>query len=172
MSVVRHISDLHLGHKKILHFSPNRGGTNVDEHDEWIVKQWNSVVGKRDIVYVHGDVCFDMEKMPLFNRMNGKKRLIIGNHDKFDMGVYLKYFEQVHGFMKYKGYWLSHAPIHPDELRGGINIYGHVHNNPIKDPRYACVCVEQLDGKPIAFDEIKKRYPLLPKNKAGDSSDM
>ena len=31
------IGDLHLGHKKILDFSPQRGGTNVDEHNEWII---------------------------------------------------------------------------------------------------------------------------------------
>jgi len=34
MSKVRIISDLHLGHKKILQFSPQRGGTTIEEQDE------------------------------------------------------------------------------------------------------------------------------------------
>jgi calcineurin-like phosphoesterase family protein len=128
------------------------------------VNKWNSVVTKRDVVYVLGDVCFDVSKMPLLDTMLGTKYLIIGNHDTFQLGVYQKYFKKIHGFRTYKGYWISHAPIHPDELRGRRNIHGHVHNNPIMlkgyepDLRYIPVCVEQLNGYPVPFDKIKERY--------------
>ena len=51
------ISDLHLGHRKILEYSPARGGKTIDEHDEWLVSQWNSVVrNKKDLVWVLGDI--------------------------------------------------------------------------------------------------------------------
>ncbi len=155
MSKVYFWSDLHLGHKSIVKFSgPMRGHvSSTEEHDEWIVNQWNSVVKKRDIVYVLGDVCFDINKMVLFNKMNGTKYLIMGNHDEFDIGVYLKYFKKVKGFIKHKGFWISHAPIHPDELRGKFNIHGHVHANTILDARYINVCPEH-NSVPVLFDDL------------------
>jgi len=160
MSKVYFISDLHLGHKSICEFSgPARGGvTTVDEHDNYIIDRWNSIVTKHDLVYVLGDVCFDMKSLPCLKEMKGTKHLIYGNHDKFSHGVYTKYFNKIHGFMKYKGTaWLSHAPIHPMELRGKPNIHGHVHANSIPDPRYINVSVEALRGVPIVWEEIVSR---------------
>lgn len=128
----------------------------VEEHDNYIVRQWNSVVSKNDLVYVLGDVCFDKTKLPLLKRMKGNKHLILGNHDEFSLETYKPYFNKIHGFMKYKGVaWLSHAPIHPDELRGKWNIHGHVHHKTLPDYRYINVGVEVLDGKPISWDELQ-----------------
>lgn len=157
MSIVRFISDLHLGHKTICQFSGSYRGntTNVDDHDLWIVNQWNSVVSKNDLVYVLGDVAFDKEKIKLLKKMKGNKHLIVGNHDKFSMEVYREYFNKIHGFEKYKGKaWLSHAPIHPSELRGKWNIHGHVHQKEVDDLRYISVCVEAVSGKPISWEEL------------------
>lgn len=161
MSNVFFISDLHLGHEKILEFSPRRGGTNVIEHSEWLVNQWNKRVGKKDIVYVLGDVCFKKGHLHYLVQMNGKKNLILGNHDEFPISTYQIYFNKIHGITKYKGFWLSHAPVHPNELRRKMNIHGHVHNNTIRrasdgflDRRYINVSVENLeDGMPISLDE-------------------
>jgi calcineurin-like phosphoesterase family protein len=155
VSRVFFISDLHLGHRSILQFAgPLRGGTTVDEHDEWLVNQWNSVVGNRDLVWVLGDVAFDIDKMPLLAQMKGRKKLVRGNHDKFDLGVYLKYFDDVHGLVKYRDFWLSHAPIHPSELRGRKNIHGHTHHTCIPSPDYVNVSVEQLYGVPVTFEKV------------------
>lgn len=157
MSIVRFISDLHLGHKSICEFSGKyRGGvTTVEDHNKWIVDQWNSVVTKNDLVYVLGDVCFDKDTLPLLKKMKGNKHLILGNHDKFPLQVYLQYFNKVHGFEKYKGRaWLSHSPIHPNELRGKWNIHGHVHQNIVDDLRYISVCVEAVSGKPISWNDL------------------
>lgn len=40
---------------------------------------------------------------------------------------------KVYSLVKYKGFWLSHAPIHPEELRGCKNIHGHCHDAVISD---------------------------------------
>lgn len=172
MSKVRFIGDLHLGHKNIASFSgPERGGiTNVDEHDKWIVEQWNSVCAKNDIIWVHGDACMDKDKLPLLKKMKGNKHLILGNHDKFGLDVYKPYFNKIHGFLRYKGLWLSHAPVHPSELRGKLNVHGHTHKqvmmrwNPEikgfeKDPNYICVSVEQVNGQPMELEVIKTMMP-------------
>ena len=155
MGNVYHIADLHLGHNNILVFSEDyRMFDDIDEHDEWIVSQWNSVVNRKDKVFVHGDVCMDIKKLPLFDRMKGNKTLIMGNHDNFKSEEYLKYFSRLEGLVKYKGTWLSHAPLHPEELRGCKNIHGHLHEDTIKDTRYSCVSVEQNNGVPERFSDL------------------
>lgn len=162
MSRVYFISDLHLGHKSIINWSREQRGrpNTIHEHDQWIVDQWNSVVNKKDKVFVLGDVCFDMKSMYMLDDMYGEKVLIRGNHDKYHLTVYLRYFRDVQGFVKYKDVWLSHSPIHPLELRGKKNVHGHVHNQPIPDDNYISVCVEALNGVPISYDEIKSKYLL------------
>lgn len=153
------ISDLHFGHAKILEFSPNRYGSCIEEHDEWLVESWNEVVGKKDTVWVLGDVSMGNAGMKHVGRLNGFKKLIKGNHDNQALRNYTKYFSQIHGIVKYKQAWLSHCPIHPDEIRKQkFNIHGHVHNNSINDLRYINVCVEALNGTPISYEEIEKRY--------------
>lgn len=167
MSKIFFISDLHLGHKNILKFSLMRGGTDLHSHSEWLVEQWNSVVTKRDLVWVLGDVCFDKDHLKYLKRMNGNKHLILGNHDIFSLDTYSKYFNKIHGFMKYKGMWLSHAPIHKNHLRACINIHGHlhdrvveeydeIHNRIIPDTSYINVCVEQCDGVPQTLEALTR----------------
>lgn len=150
------ISDLHLGHKKILDFSNEfRSGATVDEHDSWIIDQWNSVITERDTVYVLGDVAFSREALKKCLLLRGNKKLITGNHDVYKMHEYSEAgFEVIRGLVRYKGFWLSHAPIHPLELRGLHNIHGHLHDRVIDDDRYVNVCVERLGGKPT---EILRR---------------
>lgn len=178
MSKVRFIGDLHLGHESIVKFSSSFRGnvTNVDEHDAWIVEQWNSVVAKNDTVKVLGDVCFDDKKLPLLKKMKGNKHLYLGNHDQASIDKYKEYFSYIHAFHKYKGIWIGHCPIHPDELRGRYQIHGHVHQNIIKDDRYLCVSVEMVGGKPMAFEDIVAQfhargleYPIVKKK---DYEDM
>ena len=166
MSQVYVISDLHIGHERIIEFAGNyRDGDTFMENVEHIKQKWNKRVTKKDKVFVLGDVCMNIHLMPLFDELHGTKILIRGNHDDFDMSVYTKYFKEIHGLYRYKrkGFscWMSHAPIHPDELRGRINVHGHVHQNSIRvnnmlDDRYVNACVENSDGGPIPMDDIVK----------------
>lgn len=161
------ISDLHLGHKGILNFSPNRAGTTIDQHDAILEERYRSVVKPRDVVWFLGDVAFTVEKLRSIKFWPGRKNLIRGNHDKFPFSEYTKIFSDIHGIVKRKGYWLSHCPIHPDELRGCKNIHGHIHNNVLDDPRYISVCVESTGGFPIRLSEIADgRYSTAQKNGA------
>lgn len=168
MSEVFHVGDLHFGHKNIAKFRPTVGGILVNdesEHREVVIQLWNATVAKRDVVWLHGDILFDASLLHHLGRLNGNKNLILGNHD-----VQLKdwvYFNKVCGFEKYKRSWLSHAPIHPAELRGKINIHGHVHYATITDEtglpdrRYFNVSLENTGGCPIAYNVIME---LLCKN--------
>ena len=149
------ISDLHFGHRNICKYRPFK---TPAEHDEYIIQQWNSVVRKKRChVWVLGDMCihnkaYDMDQ--LISRLNGNINLITGNH------CHMPYYNHnkinvMTGIYKKYGYWLSHCPIHPVELRGKRNIHGHVHNKTLPDPRYINVCVENINYTPISLDQIR-----------------
>lgn len=105
-------------------------------------ESWKEHVRKKDHVYVLGDVAMNRESLQLLSRWPGIKTLILGNHDEFKISEYMCVFAKVHGFMRYKEFWLSHPPIHANELRGKRNIHGHVHYASVDDTRYVNVCVE------------------------------
>ena len=157
MSGVFFISDLHLQHKNILKFAGEyRKGETVDQHDQWLIDSINSRVEPRDKLFIMGDVAFSLDGLARLEDLLCKNLVLIkGNHDNYPMSEYLKYFTEVHGLMAYKKFWLSHAPIHPCELRGRKNIHGHVHQNTIDDDNYINVCVEKLHGLPVSLDELR-----------------
>lgn len=162
MSQVFFISDLHFGHKRITDFSPKlRTGDDWLENMHILIANWNSVVKKRDVVWVLGDVAFSQDGYDALGELAGRKKMVRGNHDEyFTTEEWLKHFESVDGFVKYKQYWLSHAPMHPAELRGRGNIHGHVHSNHIRnaygelDGRYINVSAEAVRETPISFQHI------------------
>lgn len=165
MANVYFISDLHLAHKRILEFARQyRQGTTVEEHDNILIENLCKTLNKRSVLYILGDVCFGGEET-LFRlkEVPGRKILVRGNHDTLPIKSYLEVFEEVYGIVKYKGFWLSHAPVHPEELRGCRNIHGHVHHKSLRqapagglyDSRYINVSVEALGGIPINLQDIR-----------------
>jgi len=120
------ISDLHLSHKNM---AIRRGFIDEIEHDEHIIKSWNSVVNKKDTVYVLGDIT--MEKISpyeLLNRLNGIINVVGGNHDmKNHTKTMLEYVNSYAGMIDYKEFILTHCPVHPSQLehRYSKNIHGH-----------------------------------------------
>ena len=75
-------SDLHFGHRNIIKYC-NRLWNTVEEMDEALIHNWNSVVGKNDIGVDLGDFAFASNQRwrELVSRLNGKHYLILGNHD-------------------------------------------------------------------------------------------
>jgi calcineurin-like phosphoesterase family protein len=164
MSIVRFIADLHLSHQNM---ATRRGFSTVEEHDEHIIAKWNSVVNKRDVTYILGDVTMEKSSpYPLLDRLNGIKHIVLGNHDRRqDTKKLFDYAESVGGMLQYKGIFLTHCPIHSDELNYGIvkNIHGHIHDKvvmkmldgwEIPDERYFCVSCEQVDYLPKTLEEL------------------
>ena len=56
---------------------------NLDKMHQMIIEHWNSIVGEEDIIFHLGDVCYKEAQnyIYLMNRLNGKKHLVLGNHD-------------------------------------------------------------------------------------------
>lgn len=165
MSNIYIIADLHLGHEKI---ALARDFTSVKDHNETIITNWNRTVGKRDSVFVLGDVVFGEQNFPLLGMLNGTKKLILGNHDKYPITRYTKYFSQVFGCVRYKECILSHIPVHESQFeRYKYNIHGHLHSKRVLaqdqsiftedvDERYICVSAEQTNLTPVLFSSLIK----------------
>lgn len=164
MSIVRFIADLHLGHENM---AKRRGFLTIEEHDEYVITKWNSVVDKRDVTYILGDVTMEKKSpYPLLDRLNGIKHVVLGNHDRRqDVPHLLQHVASVAGMIQYKGIMLTHCPIHSMELeyRFNKNIHGHIHDKvvmkmldgwEVPDERYFCVSCEQVDYKPKSLEDL------------------
>lgn len=178
------ISDTHFGHANMLNFF-NYDGTrtrpfnSIEEVDELMIQNWNETVKKGDKIYHLGDVAFGQSFDKVMPRLNGTKVLIRGNHDRLQIGKYVKYFKDVMGTCHIDGnYLLSHFPIHPDSkgrfVRG---LHGHIHNQLVMktvwyptgngiepDPWYRNCCVERNNYSPIPFELIKEETEKLIEN--------
>ncbi len=166
------MSDTHLGHRSICKYRDQF--LSVEEHDETIKDALLSVANKRQKIWLLGDIAFTSEAGDWIVDLSTKCNLeiVLGNHDTREGHMNtIKYIQagiKIHGLTTYKDAWLSHCPIHPDELRKKIvNIHGHTHNQNISahdvnherfvDPRYFNVSCENIGFKPIRYDEIMER---------------
>ena len=141
-------SDLHFNHGNILAYEPiTRPFATIDEMNETLIANWNSVVKPEDTVYVLGDFAMGpaADVHGLVSRLNGTIKLVRGNHDTpaklkiyQEMGIEIKDIE----YLTYKGrfFILCHFPIASEEFMQMvvndnsevINVYGHVHSNAQK----------------------------------------
>jgi len=151
-------SDLHLGHNNIQKYRTMFEG---EEHHRSVIKEnYHKVVTKRDKVFFLGDIAFTKEALEdVSGWVADSKILILGNHDtdKVDIKDIVNVFDEVYSLYKYKEFWLSHAPIHPSELRGKYNIHGHVHFQSVDDSRYFNCCLENTEYAPISLATIRER---------------
>ena len=155
-------SDHHIGQESILKFKDDYGNklrpyTSLTEMHVNIIENHNSVVKPIDKVYFLGDVIFHKKYEHILSLLNGEKRLIHGNHDTLGINFYSKYFKEIYG-ARYIGEYkaiLTHIPIHPNSIKEGwVNVHGHTHSRIINDPRYKCVCLEQINYTPIHIEEL------------------
>lgn len=165
---------------KLPNGDPLRPFTSTEEMDETMVERWNAVVRPQDTVYHLGDVVINKKSLHHVKRLNGKKRLVRGNHDIFKDAEYREVgFESLYGVRVFVDQFiLSHIPLHPDCVteRFRVNVHGHLHANELMqeydtgmgstfhrdmamrpDPRYLCVSVEHTDYRPLSFDEVEAR---------------
>lgn len=141
-------SDPHFGDQDMLDLGIRKFGS-IEEHDEYIITQVNSVVRPQDHLYVLGDVAMKPKHILTAKRLNGHKRLVRGNHDIYPTLDYIEAgFKEVYGVRVFSelNLVLSHIPLHPDSvvIRKWTNIHGHLHQEKIHHPSYRSVCLEHL----------------------------
>ena len=161
-------SDLHLwlNHDKEFVWK-DRGFNSVEEMNNIIINNYNSIVNNDDIVYILGDCCMGVLEIsvPLLAQLKGHKYLIIGNHDtERKIEEYKKYniFESIEygGRIKYKKkmFIFSHYPM----LVGNAsnektwNLHGHTHQKHCFGTVPQCyhVGIDSHNCFPVLLDKI------------------
>ena len=142
---------------------------SVEEHDATLIENWNKVVTHpSDKVYVLGDVAQKKKDIENFGKLNGKKILIKGNHDIYEMKEYAKYFKDIRATHRLdNGILMSHIPVHPSTFGKAhkVNVHGHIHDKKVHmldgykfsvlDKRYFCVSCEHINYTPIELGAVE-----------------
>lgn len=176
-------SDTHFNHENILRFC-NRPFKTIQEHDEVLIDNWNSVVGPDDTVFHLGDFCFGnpQKVIEVRKKLNGHIFLIRGNHDDKNLQASLyPLFEEVlyqaRILVDKRTVYLNHFPFmcfaHWDSSKYDRNalsfaLSGHTHirrGNTGSDasftkfylPTQYDVGVDFNDFKPVSWEEINRK---------------
>jgi len=123
-------------------------GSSISSKSKVVVSELASRGKTIGVTVKHGTV---------ISRRCGKVSVTGNCTDNIPMSEIVKHFDSVYSLKKYREFWLSHCPIHPAELRGKMNIHGHVHYATLDDKRYFNTSLENIDYKPINIEEIRKR---------------
>lgn len=140
------ISDLHFFHNRLNEHLDCRGFASGEEMNAYMIRQWNSRVRNGDEVVVLGDFSIGngKETSEVLRQLNGRKYLIIGNHDRyrkehtFDTGLFewMRPYEELRD--NRRKIILSHYPVfcyngqYDKTEKGGPKsymLYGHVHDS-------------------------------------------
>ena len=162
-------SDQHFGHFNIIRLCSRPFGT-VEEMDEALLSKWNGKVKADDTVYILGDLFFRAAKVePILKTLNGRKHLIVGNHDHTWMKrvAASDYFASVQTLKEVeidgRVLTLCHYPMlsYP-QARRGYMVYGHIHNN-VRDDYWPLIArrsrmlnagADVNNFEPVTFDEL------------------
>lgn len=167
-------SDLHFWHKNICKYC-NRPFETIEEMNQALVNNWNSVVKEDDTVFVLGDMGFcGYDKLePLMSQLNGKKYLIQGNHDSdkivfrlYEANIIEDYYKMIEVTIigddecPDQRLTLCHFPMidWPNKERGAWMVHGHQHQLP-ETPSCSVmhwdVGVDKNELKPVSFEQLK-----------------
>jgi len=186
-------SDHHFGHKAILKFTPKRYNDQgqeyktIEEHDQDLIRKWNSIVSPNDLVYHLGDFAYKCSMsyaQYIFWSLNGRKILILGNHDSKLAKKFTNSWEEIHQLLRIEvlksngvkqSILLGHRPFLTWESKCW-HFHGHTHrniehlNNNLKAPDYHSISirkdigVDTNNGYPYDLQSLIDNYDKLTKN--------
>ena len=172
-------SDFHVSHDNILKFD-GRPFKNVNEMNEALIQNWNSVVGVDDIVYYLGDISWGNEATTKWfvSQLQGKIHFIMGNHDRMKKIASLNRFESIHEYgteisikdsdanRGYQQIIMSHyAILNWNKAHyGSWMIHGHSHGSLVKNPEFNWYYKRKVidagcnlwDYTPISYTQLKE----------------
>jgi calcineurin-like phosphoesterase family protein len=182
MSNIWLTSDLHIGHNNIIKYC-NRPFKDIAEMTEMLITNHNAVVAADDLVIDLGDFSLDERRVaPTLKRMNGKRILVVGNHDQCHPvhrgaeAAKKRYLEA--GFQEVvvsmdmeiggEKVHIHHMPYNADEIHGNKwekwrpvddgrwLCHGHTHGLWKEKGRMIDVGVDARNYAPIHIEDIAK----------------
>lgn len=162
------LSDLHLGHSNnILNW--RKDFSSVEEMENVIVDNINSLVRPKDTLILPGDVVITRRGFEAFDRILCENiTIIMGNHCCERDGITFRdWVNRVKHLvssreisLKKQPSVITHIPIHMDNGdRWLYNIHGHTHDISLEDKRYLNVSCEVLRYKPITKQQLEEMIP-------------
>lgn len=178
MKIRAFYSDPHFNHTNIIKYC-NRPFLNMQEMNDVLISNYNSLINSNDIVIWLGDCFFNKQLNnceEIISKLNGQKILVLGNHDKNDIQMSQFGFDIVtHELVLNVANTqcrCSHYPItpcpeyelpdryasrRPKKLANEIILHGHDHNkNKITNIDSINVGVDAWDFKPAMFEDVEK----------------
>ncbi|MBS4914262.1 MAG: metallophosphoesterase [Veillonella sp.] len=165
-------SDFHLGYPKVIKHR-KRPFTSVEEMNETLIANYNSMVTDKDTVYLLGDMTQYVEPEAanvMLARLNGKKILLVGNHDKvnkYDARIFKEICDYKFLVHKRALMALMHYPMLAWNRyqRGSYMLHGHIHStgeynesNRAEGIRRYDVGVDANNFYPVSLDKILKFF--------------
>jgi calcineurin-like phosphoesterase family protein len=153
-------ADLHFGHDAIIGYV-GRPFENTKDMDRILIENWNEIVQPDDTVYVLGD--FSMKRTDIgfivarLRQLNGRKILILGNHDYMPAFDYVNAgFESVHTYFYHERLkvHLTHDPAPATGPESMLWLCGHVHRLFKETRNVLNVGVDVWDFKPVSEQTI------------------
>lgn len=171
-------SDNHFGHARVIEYA-KRPFSSLDEMNEAMITQWNSVVRPGDQIYHVGDfaLCKPKDACNIVRRLNGQKFIVWGNHDR-----------ALRKDASFLGHWawtkdLAEVTVADQKIilchyamrvwnkshYGSWQLYGHSHGSLKDDPHALSldVGVDEWNFTPVSFEEIRD----VMKNKSWEPVD-
>lgn len=183
--MIHFTSDLHFGHKNVIHFC-NRPYSSVEEMDDALIKNWNNNVGINDTVYSLGDMFFaNISRIEeILSQLNGNIVYVHGNHCNTVINQSSRILQKklMHSISSYKEIKIEGIPIilfhygmrvWNKQHYGSWHLYGHSHGNlePMGKSVDVGVDADFILGhkvyRPYTYDEVKN-YMLKQKLIIGD----
>lgn len=156
-------ADTHFNHFNIMRYCERPFGS-LEEMNEAIIENWNKIVTHKDYIYHLGDFGLG-DCRSIFNRLNGRKYLIKGNHDrnptlKFPW-VWVKDTAMIEINSKY--IWLSHYAHRSwnRSFHGSWHLYGHTHGKLLPHGRSFDCGIDGHNFSPWSLEEVKNRMKKL-----------
>lgn len=171
-------SDWHFHHKNIIKYC-DRPFDSIHKMDAAIIDKYNSCVTNDDTCFVLGDIGMATAETlgSLIKRLNGKKHLILGNHDGYKAEAYINMgFESVH-----TSFILTPCSLWPDIDREWLlghdpvlqicvdlpMLCGHVHQISDMVGKAMNVGVDVCKFYPAPYGDVTYNYALrMEKSKA------
>jgi calcineurin-like phosphoesterase family protein len=127
-----------------------------------IIKNFNSKVTDNDTLYIIGDFAVLRKNniykiQPILEKLNGRKILILGNHDEGKPFTYIKMgFHSVHTSLEYEDMILKHDPFFCVDQNKKY-LVGHTHK-PLYNRNIFNVGVDVNNYYPVSYDTIEKYF--------------
>lgn len=137
--------------------------------DNALIRACNDRVKANDTVYVLGDFAMEsgVKAKSMLSRLQGRKILIRGNHDRAQGDWTAQGWSEVHDALLIEvnqvPLYLHHYPIRdwPGKWQGVAHLYGHVHGSLEPKPGSMDVGVDSWGGAPVSLDEVCQSIQLF-----------